>query len=79
MIPLSAGTKELADFKDPFKSKCVKAVHFHCYAQSTFTRERYTASIEFQNGKTQGAQNFDAQGFGSLVQKVQDFIEGLEE
>ena len=68
----------IAEFKDPFKGDCIKAVHFHCYASNGFSRERYMASVEFENGKTEGTQKFEAESFQTLVKKVDLFTKEVK-
>mgnify|MGYP001346211580 CR=1 FL=1 len=68
----------IAEFKDPFRDDCIKAVHFHCYARGVFSTERFIASVEFENGKTEGTQKFDADSFKSLVSKVDQFIKEVK-
>ena len=64
----------LSIIKDPFTKSGVKAVHMHSYPKRG--EFMWTASIEFQNGMTEGAQKFEGD-FESITAQMKSFIESL--
>lgn len=67
-----------SDLKDPFRQDCIETIRFRI-AKSFFAPYdvKYTASVEFKNGGTSGQQDFTADDFNSLVQKVEQFTKNL--
>lgn len=69
----------LSEIKDPFlKDKIIcllinvsKGI-FSPYAW------RFSASVEFKNGDTEGKQNFNASSFDELIVKVKAFLETMK-
>ena len=76
MLDIHAGA--LSDLKNPFSAECIEVVHFHCYNRRLFGGQRFLATVVFENGNTKGEQKFEADSFKVLVEKVDQFVKGLD-
>ena len=65
---------------DPFKKKCIQSLHIHCYPgnDNSFLRKRpVSATIDFENGNTQGTQRFKGDDIMSVLKEMYRFCEKL--
>lgn len=63
---------------DPFKKKCIKALHIHCYPDGSWLRKKpVSATIDFENGNTQGTQRFEGDDIMSVLKEMYHFCERL--
>ena len=63
---------------DPFKKKCIKGLHIHCYPDSSWYRTKpVSATIDFENGNTQGTQKFEGDDIMSVLKEMYRFCERL--
>jgi len=65
--------RELVNFKDPFDSEKIKCIHMHFFKRT----EKWSASVEFENGMTEGTQKFENKDFGGLIKEIETFIKAL--
>lgn len=72
-----AKTNYIDNFKDPFKSDKIKSVFFHIRQCPFAEKTTFGANVKFENGMTEGKQNFEANDFVSLVVAVDHFIKNL--
>lgn len=66
--------------KDPFDAKCIEKISMRA-ERSWFGEVRpfkFRGSVEFQNGQTEGTQNFEASNLGELYEKIAEFCKSLE-
>jgi hypothetical protein len=68
--------QSVSEFTNPFKSDCVTWIFMNVHRNSMGIYE-FKASVEFTNNSTEGKQNFRADSFELLVEKVQSFIKTL--
>lgn len=63
---------------DPFKKNCIKGLHIHCYPNdSWYKRKPVSATIDFENGNTQGTQRFEGDDIMSVLKEMYRFCEKL--
>lgn len=65
----------LSIIKDPFSKRCIRSIHMFCFPKHN-TLE-WSASIEFQNGLTEGKQNFKGRDFEDITLQMKSFMEQL--
>lgn len=68
---------ELTDLKDPFQKD--KIIHMHMHVLKGLLTNKFSVSgaIKFKNGNTNGEQEFQAETFAGLLQKMQEFLNSL--
>ena len=68
----------LTDFKDPFSKNKIDRINIFIY-KSLFddTKLVHSATVKFKDGNTSGAQEFQANSFAELINKIDSFIENL--
>ena len=73
-------SRQLSELKDPFKSSKITKIFMWIIPADGYWRKEteFNAHIEFKNGNTEGKQVIEAPDFGTLVKKVEDFINSLE-
>jgi len=64
-------TSNIDVFKDPFKKDCINSVWM------VYSHGRFRGWVEFTNGDTQGKQEFKANSFPELAEKMKEFINSL--
>jgi len=69
--------EELSELKNPFEKECISSVWFSISRKWDKTGWDMYAKIGFQNGETKGEQKLEAADFGTLVKRVQSFLEQL--
>lgn len=63
---------------DPFKKKCIKEIHIHCFLNNGWLRDKpVSATIDFENGNTQGTQRFKGDDIMSVLKEMYRFCEKL--
>lgn len=72
---MEIGTTALLN--DPFQKDCVEEIFITCRRTPFFSSKRFTATVEFENGRTEGKQRFEADTFEGIVKQVDQFIGGL--
>ncbi len=75
---LGFGKSLPSELNDPFNSSKIHAMHMHWNKPWREGLEgEWTASISFRNGNTRGEQHFEEADLGTLVQKMENFIQRL--
>lgn len=66
------------EVKNPFNCDYIEGIHMHANKQLIGGGFRFTGSVKFENGNTEGTQNFEADNLGELYVKIQNFCMTLE-
>lgn len=76
---LNLKTEGLSIIRNPFEFDCIDNVMIFA-RRSIFEDKKwiYHAKVEFENGKTEGTQNFEGNSLGDVILKVEGFIKDLE-
>ena len=68
----------LTDFKDPFSKNKIDKINIFIYrGMFDETRIIHSATVKFKDGNTSGAQEFEADNFAELINKIDSFVENL--
>ena len=69
----------LTDFKDPFSKNKVERINIFIY-KGMFDENKlvHSATVKFKDGNTSGAQDFQANSFAELINKINSFIKNLD-
>ena len=73
------GTLSKMEFSNPFKKRCITAIHMHCYPNSNAypPEQIVSASVEFERGMTKGEQKFRGKDFQSVLNQMYMFCSQL--
>lgn len=74
-IDVKEQAKRISDLKNPFMAD--KIVKFSTYCYPIMGRWKYSGTIGFKNGNTEGEQKFQADDFGALLTKMEKFMADL--
>lgn len=79
---MSFMSKDLKDsaasvLKDPFSQNCIVGLSTYCSVNYNGAWS-YNGTVKFKNGDTEGEQRFKGDSLGSLLTKMQAFVETLE-
>lgn len=69
--------EQISIITDPFKRGCIKSIHMHAYPKS-YGGPDISGSVNFENGDTEGTQNFKAESMAELFMKIYNFCESLK-
>jgi len=64
--------------KDPFTYAGVVRISTHCYKGSMSGIWRFTGTVEFVNGNTNGSQDFEGKDVKELHTQMNTFLESLK-
>lgn len=68
--------KVVDDFNNPFAADNITGMSTYCF-RDMYGNWRYNGSVKFKNKNTEGEQKFKAGSFGSLLKKMERFVENI--
>lgn len=66
------------EVNNPFNCDCIESIHLHANRKMFGGGFRFSGNVNFENGNTEGTQNFEADNLGELYVKIQNFCMTLE-
>lgn len=76
-VDVNKARNSVSIINDPFNTRSMKSLRVFCYKLGG-SGWSYNGAVEFQNGDTEGQQNFKGKDLRDVLMKIEAFVKDLE-